>query len=408
MNNSRTFSRIRLIAIVAMLALFIAGCANTRQGVSWPALDTVDINGTTYIILAYEQGIELIDPNSGNLAVVRDSEGDVVLGADGEAIRWQVDGSDFDNAQFFATPLRDSFEGQDTFLFPTYNNKILEFYVESGEPVNAVGVAVGDGVIAPIIEDVEPNADNEEDAPEAENFIIPYRSRNVVALDRQSLDFTWQVETGEGVWATPLLDNGVLYIPSIDHNLYAVNVTNGEILWTVDLEGAITSTPAIYEDSLYIGSWSHKMYKISLNGEILDSHEGQNWIWGTPQFLDGDVYYTDLSGNVYALDAETFQVVWEVKPANKGIRPAPLVTDDFVIVGSRSGTIYWLDRSSGTVIHEREMEGTPEILSDILLVEANEDLGISETMVVVGAANNRNMVAAFALDNSIPIWVYGR
>ena len=407
MNKFRTFTRLRLAILVALLAAFIAGCANTRQGVEWPALDTITINGSSYIVLAYEQGIELLDPTTGNIAVVRDADGDVILGDNGEAVRWQVDGGEFDNAQFFAEPLPATDDGQATLLFPTYNNKILEFYTETAQPVSPTGIAIGDGVLGAMIDDVEPAPEGEEQ-PESQNIIIPYRSQGVVALDRASLEFAWRVDTGEGVWASPLLQDGVLYVPSIDHFLYAVDVANGEVLWTVDLEGAVASAPLYYNDALYVGSFSHKLYKISLGGEILDSFEGQNWIWSTPVEYDGDIYYTDLSGNVYALDADTLQVVWEGKPANRGIRPAPIVTEDYVVVASRSGTVYWLDRSSGTIIHEREMEGTPEILSNMLLVEANEELGINETMIVVGATNNRNMVAAFALDNSIPIWVYGR
>lgn len=388
-------ARFRTVALIGVLMLLLVGCANTRQGVSWPAIGSIVLNGQDYILVAYEQQVELLDPSNGQIVTLRDSDGDVILDDNGNTTRWVIDGSNFENAQFFARPIQITEDNQETLLFPTYNNKLLEFNLSDARPESNAGIAISDGVIAEIVatEDV---------------FYIPYRSGDLVALNRETLDVIWRLDTEEGIWAAPLLVDETLYVTSIDHLLYAVDANSGATLWTVDLEGAITSSPLFLNDHLYVGSYSHKMYKINLQGDIVAEHEGENWVWGTPVVYEDVLYYTDLSGNVYALDVETLSLVWEAKPATRGIRPAPLVTEDYVVVASRSGVVYWLDRATGAEIFDQELEGTPELLSDLLLIEADENAGINRDTVVVGSTDNGRLISAFALDNSALIWTYGR
>jgi len=393
-------ARLKTVALFAMLALVAAGCVGARQGVSWPALDSVQYNGETRIVVAYENRVELIDANNGSLTRLIDEEGDFVEDADGNRLTWVVEGSEFENAQFFSDPVvmtAETDEEERTLLFATYNNSLLEFAATNAQPVRPVGIALDDGVNANLVKDDK-------------ILYVPYRNQDLVAFDLESLEEIWRLDTEAGVWAAPLLHDAVLYIPSIDHNLYAVEAATGDFAWStpVDLEGAAASTPLLYDDHLYIGSYSHKLFKITLAGEIVASYEGANWIWGTPAVFNNMLYYTDLSGNVYALNAETLAEVWVSQPAERGIRPAPIVTEDFVIAASRDGRIYWLDRIDGSVVFEREIEGRPEILSELLLLEEDAEAGVPEDMIVVGTVDTGRLVAAFALDNSLPIWVYGR
>ncbi|MEL7435697.1 MAG: hypothetical protein AAFN11_17245, partial [Chloroflexota bacterium] len=128
----------RLLALVVLLAVFVAGCANVRNGVSWPALELVEIDGEPRVLVVYDGRVEAINPYQGaQLHVVRDSEGDVMRDANGNVQEWVLDGGDFDGAQFFAAPplemnvdifTEDSESNplSDTFLLATYNNRLLE------------------------------------------------------------------------------------------------------------------------------------------------------------------------------------------------------------------------------------------------------------------------------------------
>ena len=56
--------------------------------------------------------------------------------------------------------------------------------------------------------------------------------------------------------------------------------------------------------------------------------------------------------------------------AERGIRAGPVVYGERVIVASRDGRVYWLDRRDGVLINSREIDNRPELLGDMLLAGA--------------------------------------
>ncbi|MGJ3238896.1 MAG: PQQ-binding-like beta-propeller repeat protein [Anaerolineae bacterium] len=387
-------ARWQLIVLVVILSGTLASCANVRQGVAWPDLELVTINDQPRVLIVYDGQIEAIDPYQGaQVHVIRDADGAIVLDENNNAREWIIRGNQLDGAQFFTSPLRED----DTFLFPTYNGRMLTVDVQTATVENVAGIPLTDGVIAdPVVSD--------------ELIYVPYRSQDVVALDHETYEEVWRFsDTEGGVWASPLLYDGVLYVTSIDHFLYAIDAQTGEAIWDqpVDLEGAVASTPAIYNDYLYVGSYSHDVYQISLDGEIVNSYEGNNWVWSTPVIEDDILYYTDLSGYVYALNATDLSEIWVVRPSNRGIRPGPILTDNFVVVATRNGNVYWLSRETGSTVQEAQVENRPELLSDILYLPADADSGRPELMLVA-STENRRLVSAFNMETFSLQWVYQR
>jgi outer membrane protein assembly factor BamB len=191
------------------------------------------------------------------------------------------------------------------------------------------------------------------------------------------------------------------------HNLYAVDINTGSEIWRRDLGGAIAATPAYNDGHLYIGSFDRKLFDISAEtGEILAEYEVGDWMWSTPVLVDGILYTTDMSGGVFALNiGDGFTEIWQSHPATKGIRARPLVTESYVIVASRDGNVYWLERETGNeIFHQTVGE---EILSDILLVQPSESLDIPEPLVVVSTEKDNKVLVAFTLEGA-PRWTYER
>jgi hypothetical protein len=131
-------------------------------------------------------------------------------------------------------------------------------------------------------------------------------------------------------------------------------------------------------------------------------------VWGAPVVRDGVVYAADMGGNVYALNAGDLSEVWRVKAANGGIRPSPLVTEQHVIVGSRSGEVVWVNRDGGSIALEGARQIGAEILSDLILVESNELRPLNEPLVVVSTVANENLLVAYSATQGVRQWVYNR
>ena len=96
----------------------------------------------------------------------------------------------------------------------------------------------------------------------------------------------------------------------------------------------------------------------------------------------------DLGGYVHALDSTSgLREIWSIQVADRGIRAGPLVYDQRVIVASRDGKVYWLDSFDGELINAREIEGAPELLGNLLLLEPSETLDIDEPLVIVSSVD---------------------
>src|SRR5699024_5656131 len=102
-----------------------------------------------------------------------------------------------------------------------------------------------------------------------------------------------------------------------------------------------------------------------------------------PVAQDGTVYFSNTKGFVYALDAETGELVAE-KELNGTLAPAgPVIVNDTLFVGSQVSNVYAVPLTDfeevGQEIEEESLVGSDEDA-------ANNDGGIMKYIVVGGLA----------------------
>jgi len=228
-------------------------------------------------------------------------------------------------------------------------------------------------------------------------FVIGNSDGNVYALDMESGARRWEFETGQRVWATPLVVSDVVYVGSMDRHLYALDLSDGKLRWDFHTEGAFASTPALRDDTLYIGAFDDQLYAI-------DAHTGterwrfasENWFWGSPVVYGDTVYAADVNGNVYAVDAETGAQIWH-QPLDAQVRAGPALTEDGsrLFVGDQNGTLYALDTTDGFVPWSVESEG--QVLSTPV---------VSGSVVYETLIYGPYRIRALHVDNGREIWAY--
>lgn len=384
-----------LVLLVLLLVVVASGCTS-RIGTSWPVLGTVEMNGRTQIIVGYNTVLSLLDPSNGSVTQLEDAEGRTRSDENGNPRRWLIDGGSMEKAEFFGRPVA---LDDGILLFPSHNNRLLKVDLLAARIDDPKGIALNN----PIITDLVATDDL---------IYVPLQFGDVVALDRDTFSEAWRAPVTGGVWSPPVVQEGVMYVAGVNHFLYAFDATTGEALWAepVDLGGVAGASPLVTEDAIYIGSFAHKLFKISKEGQVLAVFEGNNWFWSTPVLIDGTLYATDLGGYVYAVNADDMTQVWGVKAAGRGIRPSPIVSGNYVVAASRDGKVYWLDRATGEVVKTHEIEGHPEILSDMLLLEPSDTLQISEPLIVVGTSDTGKLAVAFPLnpESGYQGWIYSR
>ena len=383
---------ISLYLILSLAALLISGCVGARMGVSWPSVGLVEVNGEQNIALAYNNDVAILNPaNGAPLRLVNPLNGAALLDNENNPRSWILRGSDFGGAQFYSLPI-------------VVDAETMLVAANSGSLWKVDSVLVDVPRTTPLDDKVVANALVVEDI-----IYVPYQNGGLSA--RSMLDYReiWRFHTEEGIWAKPLLAGDMIIASSVDHHLYALDRGSGQLIWSLDLGGSVASTPLLANDRLYVGSFNKSFFEISLDGEILSSYATQNWVWGTPAMDDnGIIYLADLSGYVHALDSENYlQAIWSNQIAERGIRAGPIVYRDRVIVASRDGRVYWLDRRDGVLINSREIDNLPELLGDMLLLEPSDSLKIDVPLLLVSSVDEGRLLIAFEVDGR-QTWVYPR
>lgn len=376
------------ILLAALVVLVVSACGPTHIDPRWASISVVDGD---QILLAFGDRLTLVNAVDGKPVSLTDSNGTVRLDEQGNPRIWEVRGADGAQTRFYNSPV--FLEGE-VLLAPSYDMKLIEVDVPVAR-VNAGGITLDQHLVSsPLV---------------GEQFVYQgLGDRDLVALNPDDFSEAWRVETAHGVWSQPVLVEDTLYFASMDHFLYAVNASTGELLWKTDLRGAMTSSPVYADGRLYIGTFAKAVFEVDAeSGEILSEVPTTDWVWSTPTLFEGTLYASDVGGHVYAIATDSgLSQTWMVKAATRAIGSTPLVSENFVIVGSRDQNVYWIDRASGEVVDTKATAG--EVMADPVLLMPSEDNNLQEPLVVVSTTSNQELLVAFTLERGQRVWAYGR
>ncbi|HEX5936371.1 MAG TPA: PQQ-binding-like beta-propeller repeat protein [Actinomycetota bacterium] len=241
---------------------------------------------------------------------------------------------------------------------------------------------------------------------------------HVRALTLEDGQDVWEtpVELTEIVQAPVATDETTAYVADVGGTVTAIDLDTGEVRWTADVNAPVASAVAVDDDAAYVATVGEQQTPgevVALdpsNGEELwrsgddavlgnivsaptlsdgrifvlepgfvvavDPDDG-GLLWRTeivnprtapfarqgvgglaPASTDGQVVAVDVTGRVYALDAETGALTWDHALNDASTLGPPLLTEDHVLVPANSGTLYAVDRASGHLVSRFESEET--------------------------------------------------
>nr|WP_320162781.1 PQQ-binding-like beta-propeller repeat protein [uncultured Methanoregula sp.] len=168
----------------------------------------------------------------------------------------------------------------------------------------------------------------------------------------------WTYNTGKGVFSSPAIADGVVYIGSDDKNMYAINLSTGQLKWGFPTGDAVASSPFIADNVVYIGSYDGNVYALDANSGhekwrfSTRSTPGKNIIQSKAAVANGVVYIGNIGssdGSFYAIDAGTGLQKWKFT-TNEGFVSAPQVVNNVVYVGSYDHNVYAINAETGQKI----------------------------------------------------------
>ena len=183
---------------------------------------------------------------------------------------------------------------------------------------------------------------------------------HVYALDATTGGLLWRYETADRVGSSPTVSTGVVYVGSHDNWLYALDAAVGGLLWRYETGGDMESSPTVSDGIVYVGSDDGRLYALdAATGELLWSYETGGAVESSPTVSDGIVYVGSNETHLYALDAVTGKLLWRYKTGHK-VNSSPTVSDGIVYVGSDDGRLYALDAAVGELLWSYETGGDVE------------------------------------------------
>jgi outer membrane protein assembly factor BamB len=135
----------------------------------------------------------------------------------------------------------------------------------------------------------------------------------------------WQADTGDVVYSSPAVANGVLYVGSQDQKLYAFSAAGttgcaapapGSVktctpLWTATVGGSVYSSPAVANGVVYVGSDDGHLYAFDAAGQRncngspkacnpLANVATNGPVQSSPAVESGTVFVGSADGGLYA------------------------------------------------------------------------------------------------------------
>jgi outer membrane protein assembly factor BamB len=192
----------------------------------------------------------------------------------------------------------------------------------------------------------------------AEAIYAPNSNGTLYAIDPANGAELWKYSAGDALWGQPATDGKQVFIGSLDHFVYALDAQTGRELWKAELDGAVVGGPVAGPDGLvYAVSFSNTVKALdAATGSVRWTAKTEAWVWTSPALHENVLYFGDLNGTLYALNASDGSQVWAPQQPNGPLVGRPLVTDKAVIFAGEDGKIVAVD-FDGTILWPNELDG---------------------------------------------------
>jgi outer membrane protein assembly factor BamB len=163
----------------------------------------------------------------------------------------------------------------------------------------------------------------------------------VYALDRRTGQLEWSFSTGDRVKGGVALAGRTVYAGSYDGYLYALNARSGRLRWTAGggRLGGLYATPSVAHGRVFVSSTNGRVYAFSLSGNEVWSVQTGSYVYSPAALADATAYVGSYDHRLYALSQATGRTRWTFD-AGAPISGAPTVIDGLVYFstcGSCSG-----------------------------------------------------------------------
>lgn len=182
---------------------------------------------------------------------------------------------------------------------------------------------------------------------------------SVKALNADTGAVEWTLATGQMVYSSASVLNGIIYIGSNDGKIYAINPADGSKKWDFQTNGGIYySSPAATEAAIFVapGDFDRNIYSLDpADGKVLWSYKvpGEGKMSVSSPAADANAVYVSAgySGiQLFALSPADGTLLWKAntgKATKHGFLSSPAVGKEYIWTGSGDGLLIAVDKTTG-------------------------------------------------------------
>ena len=179
--------------------------------------------------------------------------------------------------------------------------------------------------------------------PETLNVIWEFPPEDEVACGNEEP----QNRDLRGIYAAPLVREGIVYFGAWDGIVYALDAATGDCVWDFETDGPIIGGLVLSNGLIFAASSDGDLYTLDPatgDEEKRRVHVGE--VWSRPALSDGVLYVANVGGELRAFDAETLDELWKFN-VNTGFLTDPALLNGTVIVGGLGQRLYGVDAATG-------------------------------------------------------------
>lgn len=227
---------------------------------------------------------------------------------------------------------------------------------------------------------------------------------NFYAIDLQSGDVIWKQKAGDGIVAAAAYSNGKVVVGDFNSKVYCYDVSDGKLVWEHELDQPIVSGASFFGDEALVSSDAGALHALSMKDgsekwmyETGDQLRSTASIWKELALLGG------CDSKLHRIDVRKGTAASEGTPLQAPTLSTPNVIGNIAIVPTQPGNVFAINAESGEVIWNYQPEGGANAdIRGSAAVQASWSDGKLEGIVVV-PSRNRRLIGLNATDGKM-LW----
>ncbi|MCZ7577613.1 MAG: PQQ-like beta-propeller repeat protein [Dehalococcoidia bacterium] len=126
---------------------------------------------------------------------------------------------------------------------------------------------------------------------------------------------------------------------------------------------------ALDDGRLFVPSINRHAYFLNAeDGTILADYRARDWVWTEPAVTDSHVFFGDFGGHVYGLDITTTPAspLWDpVSLEGERVKAGAAIIGDVLIVADRKPVVTFINATTGQILNRVPIEDAGTVRSNV-------------------------------------------